>query len=249
MKERPPVPVDTRITEDALFGGRLTFFQPARGLGYRANVDALLLAAFAGEPRRVRIALDLGAGAGAVGLSLLHHGMAERVVFVERDPLAAELCRRNLDANGLTTRGIVVVGDVERPPTWLSPEIIGSASLVVTNPPYVAPARDGRPPRGGGSAARAAARRGDLAPFVRATAEGLGKRGRACFVYPAHALLELTTLGRAHGLEPKRLQFVHGKADRPARVALIELVHGKSGGLVALPPLIEHEDTPRSAPR
>ena len=89
------------------------------------------------------------------------------------------------------------------------------------------------------AASRIASRRGELAPFVRAAATALGRRGRACFVYPAHALLELTTLARQTGLEPKRIRFVHGKAGRPARVALVELARAKAGGLVVVPPLFE----------
>ncbi len=71
------------VTRDALFGGRLTLFQPARGAGYRTNVDAILLAAFAAADRKVRLAVDLGAGVGAVGLTLFFLRAAERVVFVE----------------------------------------------------------------------------------------------------------------------------------------------------------------------
>jgi tRNA1(Val) A37 N6-methylase TrmN6 len=47
------------------------------------------------------------------------------------------------------------------------------------------------------------------------------------------------TRAREVGLEPKRLRFVHGKTDRPARVALVELALAKSGGLVVETPLIE----------
>src|SRR5258708_19936274 len=39
-------------TQDALFGGSVVLFQPPRGAGYRTNVDALLLAAFAASPPR-----------------------------------------------------------------------------------------------------------------------------------------------------------------------------------------------------
>jgi tRNA1Val (adenine37-N6)-methyltransferase len=230
----------TRVSEDALFGGRIALFQPAPGFGYRANVDALLLAAFAGQHRTgVRSAVDLGAGVGAVGLSLFHLGAAERVAFVERDASLAALCRRNLEANGFEQRSSVLVGDLERPLRTISGDLVHAASLVVANPPYVAEARDGRPAPNPGSHARQRARHGDLAPFLRSAAEALGRRGRACFVYPAHALLDLMTLGRKVGLEPKRLRFVHGKADRPARIALIELAFAKAGGLVVDTPLIE----------
>src|SRR5579871_1698704 len=87
---------EVEATQDALFGGSVVLFQPPRGAGYRTNVDALLLAAFAAaptpgnaalvvparagdrgvrqpplRPRSAPVAFDLGAGVGAVGLALL----------------------------------------------------------------------------------------------------------------------------------------------------------------------------------
>ncbi|MGH7269551.1 MAG: methyltransferase, partial [Polyangiaceae bacterium] len=99
-------------SQDALFGGRVILFQPARGMGYRTNVDALLLAWFAASSRPAPTAFDLGAGVGAVGLSLLRLGAATRVVFVEIDESPAALARRNLAANQWLSRGEVVRGDV-----------------------------------------------------------------------------------------------------------------------------------------
>ena len=76
------------VTEDALFEGRIRFFQPASGNGYRANVDALLLGAVRGRgDRMARRAVDLGAGAGAVGLTLLYLGIAEQRRFHRARPL------------------------------------------------------------------------------------------------------------------------------------------------------------------
>jgi tRNA1Val (adenine37-N6)-methyltransferase len=228
----------TKVSEDALFDGRIKLFQPA--LGYRANVDALLLAAFAGQAqRRVRSAVDLGCGVGAVGLALFHLGIAERVDFIDRDASLTALCRRNLIANGFDSASSVILGDLERSLGMIAPRLVHTATLVVANPPYVALERDRRAPAHPRTRARQRARHGDLAPFVRSAAQALGRRGRACFIYPSHALLELLVLARAVGLEPKRLRFVHGKADRPARVALTELAFGKPGGLVVETPLIE----------
>jgi tRNA1Val (adenine37-N6)-methyltransferase len=238
----------TKVSEDALFDGRIKLFQPAPGSGYRANADALLLAAFAGQSRRVRSAVDLGSGVGAVGLALFHLGIAERVDFIDRDPSLAALCRRNLVANGFESRGSVIVADLERSLRVIAPRLAHAANLVVANPPYVAITRDGRARTEGQTVARQRARHGDLAPFMRAAAQALGRRGRVCFIYPAHALLELTVLARTVRLEPKRLRFVHGKVDRPARVALIELAFAKAGGLVVETPLIETGSDGRPMP-
>lgn len=243
-------------TQDTLFGGRVALAQPARGGAYRVNVDALLLAAFAAgrleafaargpseteteteivtaPPRRARQArraFDLGAGVGAVGLSLLHLDGAEHVTMVEIDPALAALAEVNAESNGWTDRIRVVradLGDTAALPA-------GAADLVVCNPPYVEPGR-GRAP----SPSRARARSGSLAVFLDAARRLAGRRARVCFVYPA---IEATTLLlelRARGLEPKRLRPIHGRAHDQARVILVECVAGRPGGLSIEPPVVE----------
>jgi tRNA1Val (adenine37-N6)-methyltransferase len=222
----------TGATHDALFGGRVVLRQPARGEGYRTNIDALLLGAFASQGRRANVAFDLGAGAGAVGLSLLHWDAAERVVFVDVDGVASDASRTNLEANGWASRGQVVCADVRD-----LPEPSSAADLVVCNPPYVAPGRGRLPSR----PEIARARSGDLAHFARAARRVLGRRARACFVYPSHELGALwSTLSEA-GLVPKRLRAVHTDERTAARVVLIEAHPGKPGGLVISPPLFERD--------
>jgi tRNA1Val (adenine37-N6)-methyltransferase len=227
-----------RSTNDALFGGRITLVQPARGEGYRANVDALLLADFAaggaGETRRARVAYDLGAGVGAVALALFHRDAAGRAVLVEVDEDAARLADENLAANGFAERAVVVARDV----TSAARAHRGEADLVVCNPPYVAPGR-GRAAKG---ASRASARLGDVSAFVAAARLILGRRGRAAFIYPARELVTFLHLLRARGLEAKRLRTVRATANDPARVVLVEAMPAKAGGLVVEPELVEREE-------
>ncbi len=231
----------TNETHDRLFAGTLSLRQPARRAGYRVNVDALLLGAFAagalagGEARppraaRARHAVDLGSGVGAVGLTLLHLGAATRVTFVELDDALARLATQNAEENGWTERARVVHADV----THAANELRGEADLVVCNPPYVPPGR-GRAP-----ADRVrAARYGDVGAFVEAARKVAGRRARVCFVYPAIEATTLLTTLRERGLEPKRFRAVHGRAADKARVVLVEAVAGKPGGLAIEPALIE----------
>ena len=44
---------------------------------------------------------------------------------------------------------------------------------------------------------------------------------------------------RAHGLEAKRLRFVHARAARASRVVLVEAKAAKAGGLLVLPPWLD----------
>ncbi len=215
---------------DALFGGKVRLHQPARGEGYRVNVDALHLAAFAGV-RRARAVVDLGAGVGAVTLALLFADAVDRALLVELDPRAAELARKNLADNGWAAKGEVLCADVAR----AVHDHGGRAQLVVCNPPYFAPGRG----RLAAEPTRARARSGELRAFATAARAFLGRRGRACFVYPASDLFALFEALREAGLEPKRMRAVHGIARRPARVVLVEAQPGKRGGLVVEAPLIE----------
>jgi len=231
-------------TQDALFGGSLVLFQPQRGSGYRTNVDALLLAGFAARPpaatrgasgrarpaaRPATVAFDLGSGVGAVGLALLRFGAVRRVVFVEIDELPAAMARRNLDANGWTDRGEVVRADVRD----VARARRGEATLVVCNPPYIAPGK------GRTNAIEARARTGDLPMFAKAARQVAGKRARVCFVYPAHELATLLATLAAEGLHAKRMRFVHATPEAPARVVLVEVQAGRPGGLAVVPPLVE----------
>ncbi|MDB4940672.1 MAG: tRNA ((6))-methyltransferase TrmN6 [Labilithrix sp.] len=219
------------VTDDTLFDGAVKIAQPARGVGaYRVNADALLLAAFAAHHgRKVRRACDLGAGVGAVGLSLVHLGVAEHVTMIEVDERLAALARRNAEANGWSSRIEVVEADVSDD----AAVVAGSADLVVCNPPYVPPGR-GRAPL----PARARARTGPLDVFVDAARRAAGRRARVCFVYPAIELTTLLATLRVSGLEPKRLRAVHGASEH-ARIVLVEAVCGKAGGLVVERPLLE----------
>lgn len=232
-------------TTDALFEGRVRVIQPARGVGYRVNVDAILLAAFAAgrlanastKPRTFKHAVDLGAGVGGVALSLLHLGGARRVTLVEIDEGLASLARETAAANGWDGRIEVVVRDVaaRRETIPFDPR----ADLVVCNPPYGAPTRGRAPATARAARFSGAGAGGSLDAFACAARNAAGRGARIAFVYPAIETANLLATLRARGLEPKRLCAVHGRPADAARVVLVEACAAKPGGLVLEPPLVE----------
>ena len=212
-------------TTDTLLCGTLKLLQPKAG--YRVNIDSLLLVGFAGERRVDRLA-DLGAGVGALGLLALHRGIAKRVLLIEADPKLVFLARENLARGGF--EGEVRELDVARGGLRDS-----ALPLVLCNPPYY-PAHSHR----AAAPSRAAARSGELLPFLQAAAALIARKtGRALFSYPAPQLVELLRKAEEAGLVAKRLRLVHAREDKPARLALVELRAARPGGLVVEPPLIE----------
>jgi tRNA1Val (adenine37-N6)-methyltransferase len=224
----------TATTTDTLLGGAVRLLQPKSG--YRINVDSLLLVAFGGE-RRVERVVDLGAGVGALGILALHRGLARRALLLEADAKLVALAAQNLKRGGFD--GEARLFDVSRHKLAES-----GVPLLLCNPPYY-PSHSHRPAHAPG---KAAARSGDVAPFLSVAAALVARKtGRALFCYPAPQLPELFALAAKVGLVPKRLRLVHAKSDRPARLGLVELRAARPGGLVIEPALIEWIGQKRAA--
>jgi release factor glutamine methyltransferase len=83
------------------------------------------------------VVVDLGAGSGALALSVAHEHPGARVTAVERDPGAIEWTRHNAAARAGAgdTPVEVLAGDMTDP--RLLPDLDGTVDVVVSNPPYV----------------------------------------------------------------------------------------------------------------
>lgn len=227
-----------QVTEGTLFDGAVRFAQLTTG--YRAAVDGLLLAHFAPRGRHKR-AVDLGAGAGMVSLSLLAHEQVDRLLAIELHAPTAAVLAKNIADNGFAPRAQVMVGDVD----VVARAFRGAADLVVANPPYFERARGtiGLDPANE-LAVRAEA---PLAPFVRAARLLLGRGGRACFVFPSRDLQSLLSDLASKGLYARRMAFVHPRRDEPANRVLIEASAGRPGGLHVEPAWVLHEPVDNGA--
>lgn len=86
------------------------------------------------------LAVDLGTGSGAIGLSIAVERSDTRVVLTDASPDALGVARANLVGIGrAATRVEIAQG------SWfdaLAPELVGGIDLIVSNPPYVAPDDD-----------------------------------------------------------------------------------------------------------
>jgi len=116
------------LTRDAVLGGRLMLWQPARG--YRFGVDAILLAAAVPAAPGDRV-LDLGCGVGAAVLALGARvpGLVLRGVELQAD--YAALAARNAVDNGIPLQ--VVAADLRALPAPLRQT---QFDHVLMNPPY-----------------------------------------------------------------------------------------------------------------
>lgn len=230
------------ITDDALLAGRIRLLQPSGG--HRAGTDAVLLSA-AANARPGDTVVDVGAGTGAVGLMVGAREPKARLIFVEREPDLAELCRRNVERAGLD--GEVVTADmfyrISRRAVGL---VTGVADIVLTNPPYL----EGHKGRLSPDKKRALAHvmpAGGLEAWLLAGIGLLKPKGRLVVVHRADRAAGCLA-AMEQGLGGVQLRSVHPTHDRPASRILVSGIRGSKAPLEILPPLILHGPDGRFTP-
>lgn len=231
------------VTDDSLLGGRVRLLQPARG--HRAGTDAVLLAASA-PLRPGDVVMDVGASTGAVGLMAAAREKEARFVFVERDPVLAELCRRNCGLNGVD--GEVAVADVlDKAARQAAGLDFESADLVLTNPPFLEEGQARISPDRGRAAAHSLPA-GGLEAWLRACIGLLKAKGRLVLIHRADRLADcLESLGK--GMGDTAIRFVHPAADQPAIRFLLSARKGSRAPLSILPPVILNGPDGRFTPQ
>lgn len=129
------------ITEDWLLNEQVRIFQPKKG--YRAGLDAILLAA--SLPDRLGMqALELGCGAGGALFPAATRLKNTSFIGLERETEMAALARKGVSANALDDRVQVIEGDVHNLPSdWEN-----RYDLVFSNPPYFEPGKIQAPSSG-----------------------------------------------------------------------------------------------------
>ena len=193
--------------------------------------DSLALADFATSVPGERVC-DLGCGSGILLLLLAWQRPELTLYGVELRPAAAEECRRNAAANGLSERIAVADGDLRA-----APFPAGSMDLVIANPPYF--------PRGRGAVSpdsdRAAMRTESATVWelCAAAATLLRPEGTFALVHRTERMAEVFAALAAAGLEPKRLRLMAGDPGAAPELFLCEARLHAAPGLVTEPVLYQ----------
>lgn len=217
---------ESSVRCDYLPGCGYKIWQDAKEFTY--TTDSVFLGNFPHVVRKAKV-LELGCGTGAISMLLEHRG-AEQVTAIDCNPRITELMRRSITDNNLQEKFMIVDGDIRNYKKLLQPE---SMDLVAANPPY----RTGGNVRQIGTAA-CHELTSTLEDFFRAAAFAVRYRGRFALVQLPERFAESMQLALKYGLQPKRLQWVHSRLDKPAWIFLMEMQKGGSYGLDVLPPLI-----------
>jgi len=218
---------------DDLLTHRLRIIQSPQVFSF--SMDAVLLARFAGVPPRGRV-LDLCTGNGVVPL-LLSTRTAARIDGVEIQPRLADMAARSVRLNGLEDRITIVEGDLR---TYHMDAGYGVYDAVTVNPPYM-PANTGDRNANPHYAAARHEIHCTLDDVAAACARLVRTGGRVSMVHRPSRLAEIIGTLQRHRLEPKRIRFVHPRADAEANMILIEATRDGKPEVRLLPPLIVYD--------
>lgn len=219
----------TATTTDRLLGGRVLLRQPAHG--FRAGLDAVLLAAFVPAAPGERV-LEAGCGSGAAFLCLAARVPGLAITAVEREPAMASLARENAATNGIAAR--IEAGDVA---DLALARGLGPCDHAFANPPYWP---GGTPPPG--AIRRAATHEGDagLEAWTRFLAAALRHGGRLCLVLPAARFDAGVAAVRAAGCGSVVLLPLAPREGQSAKRVLLMARRGGRGPARLLPPFVLH---------
>ncbi len=196
--------------------------------GIRFGTDALLLAHFALPHLKRGLCVDIGTGSGVIPLLCLAAGGGADFVGVEIQKEYAEAAFENAVSNGFGERFRVVCASAEETALYCP---AGTASAVVTNPPYMR-ADQGKDNE---NAKMSVARReisGGAETFCRAAGKCLKSGGKFFAVYRPDRAVNLFCAMRENRIEPKRIKLVFPSAFKKPSLLLVEGIKDAGEGLV-----------------
>ena len=207
---------------------------------YRIGTDSVLLAYFANESgvKKKALAADLGCGSGILSILLATLNPGLTVDAIELSSEAVECARESAKLSEVNERVNVIESDIRKHREILRP---GAYDLVVSNPPYYAPASGAL-----SYDINRATARSEVTCTLDNIMEAAGYLtrwgGSFSLVHKPERLCDIFRAMNKHGIEPKRMRLVQNKVTSPPSLVLLEGRRGGKSSLKIEAPLVLRND-------
>lgn len=189
---------------------------------YAFTSDSIILANFV-KIKKGETAVEIGAGGGVISILVQAKNEAERIFAFEIQPEMFDLCKKNIELNGLQEKITPICDDVKNFENYLKEE---SVDVVFSNPPFY---KETNFPQ---SEVKKIAKEEiclPIADFVSVASKMLKNGGKFYCVYGAERSCELIALCQRHNLAVKELFFTENGKGKVQLVVLKCVKNGKNG--------------------
>lgn len=206
------------------------------------STDTILLAHFAAVKNGERV-VELGTGCGTIPLLLIREHTPKEITAIDIQEEAIDLLRKSIAhniENGIERADVIqpVLEDIKNIHARVP---AGEADLVICNPPYKLGGTGIQSP----DAAKTIALHETectLGDICAAAKRLLRFGGRFVICQRPERLTDVLLSLREHDLEPKKLRFVQGRADKAPKLFLCEAKRGAKPGYMDVLPALMIED-------
>lgn len=205
---------------------------------FNFSLDSVLVSEFLTINRGTKKIVDLGTGNGSIPM-LLSRRCKSHITGIEIQDVSADLARRNVELNNLEEQVDIVHDNMKE---WKKYIPNNSIDAVISNPPFFK--YEGNEELLNDLDQLTYARHeitANLEDIISIASGMLRDRGYFTMVHRPDRMLEILDIMRAHNIAPKRLQFIHSKLGKEAKILLVEGIKYGSEGLRVLPPFYTHD--------
>lgn len=200
--------------------------------GFCFGMDAVALAHFANVKKGDSV-LDLGTGTGIIPLLVYAHKNASNITGIELQEDVFDMAKRSIALNGLEDKITIIQGDIKDYKNIINMQ---AYDYVTCNPPYKKLGAGIKTENQKQLLSRHEQACG-LDTFVNAASHALKFGKRASFIITADRFMDIILALKNANLEPKRVQFIHSRIDKPPILMLIEAMKNGRPHIKWLAPL------------
>ncbi len=202
------------------------------------SLDSIILANYSSIRLRDKNIVDFCTGNGIVPL-ILSRRCNQNIVGVEIQEPLAEIAKKSVFYNHLEDRIHIICDDIKN----FSMNHLNEYDLVLCNPPYFKVEENSSFNL---SYEKMVARHEvliTLDDICDCCKKILKDHGNICIVHRSDRLMDILNSFRSHGIEPKRIKFVHETIDKESTLVLVEGQKCGKVGLIVDKPLIQYNSS------
>ena len=208
------------------------------------GTDSVLLANIV-DKKPKKVALDLCSGSGIISVIMNAKCNFKKIIAVELQDEMFELLNKNIAINNLKDKVLGLQEDVKNVDNIRKAMLklcgVGTADIIVCNPPYKAPNSGIKNPEDVKYIARHEVML-KLEDVFKTASNLLNTKGKLYLVHKPERLSDLLSIARNYRLETKKIQLLQPRKNTSPSIILIEYVKDGKGELKILPPIIEYDE-------